>query len=963
MPRKTATYGFNLFYHDESVLSAEDIRPGSSYTGTLQPDPTNTLNYNFKLMEDIVRDILNGTLAFTKVRAVQDLEAGRDVIVGRYLVLNPEYGLVLARDRRPSPHVLLDFADVLVHAGADPERSVSLSVNGTGQNDADILNPFKPDNSGRVFSGTAVYPIVYTVSTSGTLFATNLAANARLFLAFSQAPQGLSAVKLEASYDGTTYVLLGYYTQELNRSSLLLDEATFAQPPRAVRITLEGTNSASTNFSLTRLALVHSGTPALEGFYLPRAGGKVFGDIELLENKALRIGDAALSRVANNTLAASGTFSASTFVSTAASGTPPLSVTSTATVANLSADMVDGVHASQFGRVDAATTVSQPWTFNANVNLGNGYTVDGVDVSVFKSAYDAHEHNGTDAPKVKSANVLAKPFDSANFPNNNNTYSYNVQSYLDALQDQINDLVTGSATFNNLLVQNLNFTVGGTFTANGVTLYAGQLSLTGNATAAAFVGPLQGNADTASKLQTARTINLGGALSGSTSFDGSANVSINASLNNGSVTNAHLNVNNTLVPNLNADLLDGYDSTAFPRKAENAAVTGNWSFSNPVSLLGSDVNNWGQRLLELKASNGTINWGIGHNGNPIGGNSGNDFAIWRYDDNGNVLNAPLQISRNFGEFRLDGNLILKNNKAIYLEYTGTEYATAIFQNTDGRFIMAPSDDGGWQWDREFGYDPGPNLWYCETKLRVPGLDSASPIKFWNGNASQEIYVRKTRISASWATNDANDPGDGGLFVNGRAFIQNYSGWNGSPAIALAIGDNDSGLNWGGDGNIQLVANGNLVGFWNQWGFNVNNLVVGGQQAWEKIGPLSVGSTPGSGVSGSGSGSAYAIKTPNKTFQLFTADYGFGYYLGEGTVTVTFYNVPFQPKLSEMCVQVTTKPTGGTFSSADSVWFFQTASIDNNGNGTWNVSIILYRQRVTGNDNHTGFHILITGFHW
>jgi phage-related tail fiber protein len=52
-------------------------------------------------------------------------------------------------------------------------------------------------------------------------------------------------------------------------------------------------------------------------------------------------------------------------------------------------------------------------------------------------------------------------------------------------------------------------------------------SITGNA---------DGNAATASKLQTARTISLSGDVTGSTSFDGSSNVSINATLANSGVT-------------------------------------------------------------------------------------------------------------------------------------------------------------------------------------------------------------------------------------------------------------------------------------------------------------------------------------------------------------------------------------------------------------------------------------------
>jgi hypothetical protein len=50
------------------------------------------------------------------------------------------------------------------------------------------------------------------------------------------------------------------------------------------------------------------------------------------------------------------------------------------------------------------------------------------------------------------------------------------------------------------------------------------------------------------------------------------------------------------------------------------------------------------------------------------------------------------------------------------------------------------------------------------------INSSGPIKFVNGSAAQEIYVRKIRASASWATNDANDPGDGGGFFSGNLIV-------------------------------------------------------------------------------------------------------------------------------------------------------------------------------------------------
>jgi hypothetical protein len=63
-----------------------------------------------------------------------------------------------------------------------------------------------------------------------------------------------------------------------------------------------------------------------------------------------------------------------------------------------------------------------------------------------------------------------------------------------------------------------------------------QRDSSGNITANTFSGALNGNASTASKLATARTITLSGDISGSTSFDGSSNVTITTTLANSGVT-------------------------------------------------------------------------------------------------------------------------------------------------------------------------------------------------------------------------------------------------------------------------------------------------------------------------------------------------------------------------------------------------------------------------------------------
>ena len=62
----------------------------------------------------------------------------------------------------------------------------------------------------------------------------------------------------------------------------------------------------------------------------------------------------------------------------------------------------------------------------------------------------------------------------------------------------------------------------------------------GNITAQIFIGSLQGNAATATKLQTARTISLTGDVTGSGTFDGSGNLSITATVADNSHSHSYL---------------------------------------------------------------------------------------------------------------------------------------------------------------------------------------------------------------------------------------------------------------------------------------------------------------------------------------------------------------------------------------------------------------------------------------
>lgn len=129
----------------------------------------------------------------------------------------------------------------------------------------------------------------------------------------------------------------------------------------------------------------------------------------------------------------------------------------------------------------------------------------------------------------------------------------------------------------------------------------GTRSATGTITATAFSGPLTGNvtgnADTATKLATARTITLGTDLSGSVSFDGSADVTLNATVADDS--------HNHVISNV-----DGLQ-TALDAKLDSSSYTA------------SDV------LTKIKTVDGA---GSGLDADTLDGVQGDNYALKTYVD-------------------------------------------------------------------------------------------------------------------------------------------------------------------------------------------------------------------------------------------------------------------------------------------------------------------------------------------
>ena len=99
----------------------------------------------------------------------------------------------------------------------------------------------------------------------------------------------------------------------------------------------------------------------------------------------------------------------------------------------------------------------------------------------------------------------------------------------------------------------------------------GDVKVSGVITATSFDGSFTGNADTATQLETARTISLGGDLSGSASFDGTSDVTITGTIGANSV-------------DLGTDTVGNYVATVADAGSGNITVSGSGSETAAVTI-------------------------------------------------------------------------------------------------------------------------------------------------------------------------------------------------------------------------------------------------------------------------------------------------------------------------------------------------------------------------------------------
>lgn len=314
----------------------------------------------------------------------------------------------------------------------------------------------------------------------------------------------------------------------------------------------------------------------------------------------------------NNNVVSSQTITASRFISTVASGTAPLVVTSNTRVANLNADLLDGYDSLDFPRKAENATITGNWTFNGDLTIQRGRYItynsyfrvmyprwgfatnsvssankwQKIGTFTFTGNYQkCHIHaiiwGGRDEDVPYATQHLVMEIDTESTPSIVTT-SYILGLYLEhaatsgttnfAIKDA-RIVIPDPTNYPNVAELWVQWNVSWALISpevrligpNSVTVSL-NTDLTDDANLASTSPPSTGTvltpnhtsiSDLANKLATARTISLGGSLSGSTSFDGSSNVTINASINAGAVGTTQLANGSVTAPKLATGAITG----------------------------------------------------------------------------------------------------------------------------------------------------------------------------------------------------------------------------------------------------------------------------------------------------------------------------------------------------------------------------------------------------------------------
>lgn len=296
-------------------------------------------------------------------------------------------------------------------------------------------------------------------------------------------------------------------------------------------------------------------------------------------------------------------------ISTIATGTSPLKVTSTTVVTNLNSDLLDGLHETSFFRArgDQSIASSVPTTTELanNNNLCGSWNVKYTGASGHLVQFNA----GSGSTRYMQ---FYSTYSGSLYWRNSTNSTLNTKSW---------KTIVDSANYTGIVLKI------GTATKGSATLPIYLNAGTPTACSTTLGVSITGNAATATKLQTARTINgtsfdgttnivtaywgtartisLSGAVTGSASVNGSQNVTITTTYQFGSIDGRYVGGNKTANHGSSgtAYTADTYSSTFVNKAFVAFAERGSWAYANNgyvstdtgvnIPLAGTAIFQWG----------------------------------------------------------------------------------------------------------------------------------------------------------------------------------------------------------------------------------------------------------------------------------------------------------------------------------------------------------------------------------
>lgn len=296
-------------------------------------------------------------------------------------------------------------------------------------------------------------------------------------------------------------------------------------------------------------------------------------------------------------------------ISTIATGTSPLKVTSTTVVTNLNSDLLDGLHETSFfrarGSQSIASSIPTTTELSTNNNLCGSWNVSYTGAS----GHLVQFNTGSGSTRYMQFYSM---YSGSLYWRNSTDSTLNTKSW---------KTIVDSANYTGIVLKI------GTATKGSATLPIYLNAGTPTACSTTLGVSITGNAATATKLQTARTINgtsfngtanivtaywgtartisLSGAVTGSASINGSQNVTITTTYQFGSIDGRYVGGNKTANHGSSgtAYTADTYSSTFVNKAFVAFAERGSWAYANNgyvstdtgvnIPLAGTAIFQWG----------------------------------------------------------------------------------------------------------------------------------------------------------------------------------------------------------------------------------------------------------------------------------------------------------------------------------------------------------------------------------